>query len=62
MERHLRLVTPSLISLPACLDLAREFHERNGGLLEDERQLPGHPEPVARYWIALEHSAEDRHA
>jgi predicted acetyltransferase len=28
--------------------------QRNGGVLEDERVVPGHPEPVARYWIALE--------
>lgn len=28
--------------------------QRNGGVLEDERIVSGHPEPVARYWIALE--------
>jgi predicted acetyltransferase len=28
--------------------------QRNGGVLDDERIVPGHPEPVARYWIALE--------
>jgi predicted acetyltransferase len=28
--------------------------QRNGGVLEDERNVPGHPEPIARYWIALE--------
>lgn len=28
--------------------------QRNGGVLEDERAVSGHPERVARYWIALE--------
>lgn len=27
--------------------------QRNGGVLEDERSVPSHPEPVARYWIDL---------
>ncbi len=27
--------------------------QRNGGVLEDERSIPGHPEPVARSWIDL---------
>jgi predicted acetyltransferase len=27
--------------------------QRNGGVLEDERSIPGHPAPVARYWINL---------
>lgn len=25
----------------------------NGGVLEDARNIPGHPEPVTRYWIDL---------
>jgi predicted acetyltransferase len=27
--------------------------ESNSGVLEDERMVPGHPEPIARYWVAL---------
>jgi predicted acetyltransferase len=27
--------------------------EHNGGQLKDARLVPGHPKPIARYWIAL---------
>jgi predicted acetyltransferase len=27
--------------------------QRNGGVLDDKRMVPGHPERIARYWIAL---------
>jgi predicted acetyltransferase len=32
--------------------------QHNGGVLEDERIVPGHQVPVTRYWIALESGSE----